>query len=175
MKDFYACAFDDDGKMLEVGKIGQLYLSAPTFMNGYLDGDDPFCHAYGKKWLKSGDVGYVDEEGYLHFVDRAKRVVKVSGVNVFPSEVERVISHIDGIAEVAVVGAADIRKGNKLVAYVVCDEATLDKVKEVCAASLDKWSMPRAYVRLPALPRNAMGKVDYASKVFASGDTKTED
>ncbi|MDG6106374.1 FadD3 family acyl-CoA ligase [Dactylosporangium aurantiacum] len=113
-------------------------------------------------WLHTGDVGALDERGYLRITDRLKDMVIVGGFNVYPAEIEQVLARHDGVAEVAVIGVPDARLGEVTRAYVVPrpDRApTQEELTVYCRDRLANFKVPRSYVFLDALPRNASGKV----------------
>ena len=118
-------------------------------------------------WLRTGDLGRLDEDGYLFFVDRAKDVIKRSGENVSASEVERVLSEFPGVAEAAVVGRPDPIRDEAVVAFVVpagavIDAPTLDvaALDGHCRAHLAHFKVPEEYVVVDALPKTSIGKIE---------------
>jgi acyl-CoA synthetase (AMP-forming)/AMP-acid ligase II len=119
--------------------------------------------ANGSDWLRTGDLGRLDEEGYLYFVDRAKDIIKRAGENVSASEVERVLSEFPGVAEAAVVGRPDPIRDEAVVAFVVpatgaaIDTAALDGH---CRARLARFKVPEEYVVVDALPKTSIGKIE---------------
>ncbi len=157
-----------DGKRQPRGVTGEICLSSPSLMKGYLGGDSSaLFHDRGALWLKTGDIGYVDQDGYLFFREREKRIVKVSGVNVFPSEVESVLAEDPAVGSVGVKAAADEKKGHILVAFIErkkvseTEEETLARIRAAASVHLNKWSQPKRYVFLEKLPLTSFGKVDY--------------
>jgi malonyl-CoA/methylmalonyl-CoA synthetase len=114
-------------------------------------------------WFVTGDLGWCDENGYLHIVGRAKDVIITGGYNVYPKEVEEAIDAIDGVVESAVVGMPDPEFGESVAAAVVRDArsaVTLDDIDRELGARLAKFKRPRRIVFVSDLPRNAMGKVE---------------
>ncbi|HIC25829.1 MAG TPA: long-chain fatty acid--CoA ligase, partial [Gammaproteobacteria bacterium] len=110
----------------------------------------------------SGDIGYLDEDGYLYITDRKKDMLLVNGINVYPRELEEVIYQFEGVKEAAVIGINDPRKGDLVVACVapsegatIEDAALLGFLKDKVAA----YKMPRRVMQMEALPRNATGKI----------------
>ncbi|MCM1043758.1 MAG: acyl--CoA ligase [Corallococcus sp.] len=169
IETFRAEAFAD-GEKLPRGTTGELCLSSDAIMTEYLD-DAALTAATvfeynNAKWLKTGDLGYIDEDGYLHFVSRIKRVVKVSGVNVFPAQVEKTISELSFVKMVAVKEVKNCSKGHILAAYIVFDgkQCTNDVVK-YCKMRLDKWSCPRVIYAIDKMPLTNMGKIDYSKLI----------
>ena len=166
------CAFDENQNLLPCESAGELCVSSPAVMKGYLKGenlsqDDIFVFD-DKRFVKTGDYGYVDNDGFVFFKQRQKRIEKVSGVNVFPAEAEQTISQIDGVKTCCVKGVPHERKGVVLKAYLVVQDgfdknSLLDKIKSECDKKLDKWTQPKIYEFLNDLPLTPFGKVDYKS------------
>lgn len=113
--------------------------------------------------LRSGDIGFVDDQGWLHIVDRRNLVIMRGGANVYPAEVERVLDALPGVAASVVIGLPDDRLGERVAAAVVLDEGadiSADFLTDRCRQELAKYKVPERIVVLPAVPRNAMGKID---------------
>jgi crotonobetaine/carnitine-CoA ligase len=158
--------FDDDGKELPPGAEGEIRILGErgvSLMVGYHGRPEETAAAFAHDWLRTGDLGRLDEEGYLYFVDRAKDVIKRSGENVSASEVERVLSDFPGVAEAAVVGRPDPIRDEAVVAFVVpaargaIDVAALDAH---CRAQLARFKVPEQYVIVDALPKTSIGKIE---------------
>ena len=167
-EDYLIEAFDDDGNMLERGGSGELCISSPTVMKGYLNDTEAtektFLDYDGKRWLKTGDLGYVDNDGFIFILQRLKRIIKVSGVPVFPAEIERLVNTLKDVDECCAVGIEHKLKGKVIKLYVKSstEPTKLKKtVKEFCRQKLDKWSCPKAVEVLPELPKTLMAKTDY--------------
>ena len=165
-------AFDEQGDRLKPNMPGELCVCSPAVMKGYLKGDklsqDGLFVFDDKTFVKTGDYGYVDEEGFVFFKQRQKRIEKVSGVNVFPAEAEQVVALVDGVKTCCVKGVPHQTKGVVLKAFVVVQEgvdknALLEKIKAECTKKLDKWTQPKIYEFLTDLPLTPFGKVDYKS------------
>ena len=164
---------------LPIGEEGEICLSGPAVMLGYLD--DPAAtaetlhvHDDGGVWLHTGDIGRRDEDGFFYFAARLKRMIKSSGFNVYPAQVEAVLAEHPAVAEACVVGIPDEAQGERVKAFVVledpsaADPALAQELIEHCRARLIKWSCPRDVGFLEELPRTRVGKVDFVS--LASGD-----
>jgi HIP---CoA ligase len=156
------CGTPAAGFELRIGDQDEILLRGPNVMLGYLD--DPV--ATGKAidaegWLHTGDVGRVDERGYLTITDRLKDMYICGGFNVYPAEVEQAIARLPGVVESAVVGVPDERLGEVGKAFVVRRDAGLSgaDVLAHCKGLLANYKMPRQVEFLDALPRNASGKV----------------
>lgn len=113
--------------------------------------------------LRTGDIGFVDGEGWLHVVDRRNLVIMRGSANVYPAEVERVLDALPGVAASVVIGLPDERLGERVAAAVVLDEGasiSVEEMTERCRQQLAKYKVPERIVVLPTVPRNAMGKID---------------
>jgi len=153
---------------LPTGKIGEIYVSGETMMNGYFGvSEQPFIFDdKGKKWVATGDIGYRDEEGYLVFKQRIKRLLKVYGVNVFPSEIEQAATSLKGIVEACAVGIMDPIRGSKIRLYLKAIEGTdttgyAEKLYALIKETISVYSVPKEIVYVKALPKTLIGKVDY--------------
>ena len=141
---------------------GELCVSGDVVMKGYLEaGESVFFEHEGKKFVKTGDIGTVDGDGYIFMKTRIKRMIKVSGVNVYPAEAENVILQIAGVNECVVVGRPHPHKGAEAVAFVVADSALENEIKKQCAIHLNKWTAPKQIVFLDKIPLTNLGKPDY--------------
>jgi len=142
---------------------GEVLLRGPNVMLGYLDDPEATAAAIDADgWLHTGDVGRVDERGYLQITDRLKDMYICGGFNVYPAEVEQVLSRLDGVADVAVIGVPDERLGEVGKAFIVPKPgATLteDAVIAYARQHLANFKAPRSVEFLDELPRNAGGKV----------------
>jgi acyl-CoA synthetase (AMP-forming)/AMP-acid ligase II len=142
---------------------GEVLLRGPNTMLGYLD--DPAATAGAVDadgWLHTGDIGRLDENGYLTITDRLKDMFICGGFNVYPAEVERVLARLPGVAESAVIGLPDPRLGEVGRAYVVCrpgQTLTEPEVIEFCRGRLAGYKVPRSVELRAELPHNASGKV----------------
>ncbi|MEV8508997.1 FadD3 family acyl-CoA ligase [Actinoplanes sp. NPDC051475] len=142
---------------------GEVLLRGPNVMLGYLDDKDATAAAIDADgWLHTGDIGRLDERGYLTITDRLKDMFICGGFNVYPAEVERTLADLPGVAESAVIGVPDPRHGEVGKAYVVPrpgHELSLDRVIEFCRDRLAGYKVPRTVELRTELPRNASGKV----------------
>lgn len=162
----------DSGKDLGFDQDGELYISGETLMNGYrFDKEllDPFViDSNGIKWVKTGDFGSVSADNYITFKQRLKRIVKVSGINVFPSEIENVVSAIDEVFEVAAIGVADNKHGNIIKLFITLDRAYHgekpdQKIKQLIKEKCGIYAVPKEIVYMDKMPKTLIGKVDTKS------------
>ncbi len=158
--------FDDDGKELPPGAEGEIRIRGErgvSLMVGYHGRPEETAAAFDADWLRTGDLGRLDEDGYLYFVDRAKDVIKRAGENVSASEVERVLTEFPGVAEAAVVGRPDPIRDEAVVAFVAPAAGRgidTDALDAHCRAQLARFKVPEEYVVVDALPKTSIGKVE---------------
>ncbi|MFT8244753.1 AMP-binding protein [Roseomonas sp. BN140053] len=161
-------------RVLPPREPGEIRVRGPQLMRGYRNLPDQTAAALRNGWLYTGDIGWLDEDGYLHISDRKKDMAIVSGFNVFPREVEEALLLHPAVAEAAVVGTPDSYRGEALVAFVVPRPG-----QAVAAAPLEQhlqdrlagYKVPRRYQALPALPKTVVGKVDkQALRQLAAGN-----
>jgi long-chain acyl-CoA synthetase len=152
---------DDQNRDVEPGQAGELLVRGPQVMPGYWQRPDETAHAMRDGWFATGDIATIDDEGYLQIVDRKKDMILVSGFNVYPTEVESVLSTHPLIAEVCVVGAPDPLCGEAVVAFVVRRDPSLteDDVRQHARVSLTNYKVPRTVVFRDDLPKSNVGKV----------------
>ena len=153
---------DDAGKRLPAGRNGEICLRGPKVTQGYWKDPEKTASAFFGDWFRTGDIGYLDEDGFLYLTDRKKDMIISGGENIASSEVERVIYEIPGVREVAVIGLPDDRWGEKPVAIVVlADDAKLDlsDLTDFCRARIAAFKVPRQLIIRDSLPRNPSGKV----------------
>jgi len=154
--------FDDHGRALPAGETGEICLRGPKITRGYWNDPAKTEAAFYEDWFRSGDMGYLDSDGFLFLTDRLKDMIISGGENIASSEVERVIFELPQIREVAVIGAPDERWGEKPVAFVVLEpgaELSLEALRDHCRAKLAAFKAPREIVLRETLPRNPSGKV----------------
>jgi malonyl-CoA/methylmalonyl-CoA synthetase len=144
------------------GKIGELWLKSPSIINCYWRKPKETADAFVNGWFRTGDLGYMDEDGYYFLTDRIKHLIISGGENISPKEVENVIDAMESVFESSVVGIFDEIWGEKIVAAVVPlpdKKLNPDKVVSHCKLHLHPWKCPKQIVVIDKLPRNAMGKV----------------
>ena len=157
---------EKEGAEAPVGEVGEILLQSDQFMLGYLhEQSAPFVTIDGEKWLKTGDYGYVDADGFLYFKQRIKNMIKVSGVPVYPSEIEEVAGSVAGVAKVCAVGIPDEVKGQVVRLFVECrqgaDRASAEReILETCRRRLIAYAVPKEIVFEDRLPVSLIGKID---------------
>lgn len=164
--------WDEDCNKLPMGKIGEVVVSGETMMNGYLpDGcvqeSGIYTDADGKRWIRTGDVGYIDEDEHLIFTSRKKRIIIISGYNVYPATIESKINELDYITESCACQGYD-EKGKpyvKLVVVLSNQDADKDEIAEklmtFCKEHFEGYACPRKVFFVDALPRTKMEKIDF--------------
>jgi long-chain acyl-CoA synthetase len=153
---------DDQDRPLPTGDVGELCLRGPTVMQGYYGQPEATAETLRGGWLHSGDLGYVDHEGYCFIVDRKKDMIITSGFNVYPREVEEVLYQHPAVAEAGVVGVADPLKGELVRACVTLRAdavATEAELIAFCKARLTPYKAPVRVDFFPTLPKSPTGKM----------------
>jgi acyl-CoA synthetase (AMP-forming)/AMP-acid ligase II len=148
---------------LRLSEAGEVLLRGPNVMLGYLDDPEATAEAIDADgWLHTGDIGVVDERGYLKITDRLKDMYITGGFNVYPAEIEQTLARLDGVAESAVIGVPDERMGEVGKAVVVRKAGstlTADEVIAFAASTLANFKVPRLVEFRDQLPYSAAGKV----------------
>lgn len=153
---------DDNGKELPARMPGEVCLRGPKVTPGYWKDPEKTASSFFGEWLRTGDVGYLDEEGFLFLSDRKKDMIISGGENIAASEIERVIYELPEIADAAVVGAPDERWGERPVAFVVARPGhviDIPAIQQHCRQKLAAFKTPRDVIIRETLPRNASGKI----------------
>jgi len=151
-----------ENKELPRGETGEVCVRGGNVMLGYWGKPEETDSALREGWLHTGDVGYMDSDGYTYITDRKKDMLLVNGINVYPREIEEVIYQYPGVREAAVIGKPDPRKGEHPVAFVsMNDGAVIDELGlfHFLKDRLADYKLPRKVVQLEMLPRNATGKI----------------
>jgi len=153
---------DDVGKPLAAGENGEICLRGPKITQGYWNDPQKTAAAFFGDWFRTGDIGYLDGDGFLYLTDRKKDMIISGGENIASSEVERVIYELPQVREVAVIGMPDARWGERPVAVVVLGDGAaleLPDLADHCRARLAGFKVPKQLVIRDSLPRNPSGKV----------------
>ena len=153
---------DDDGKPVPLGQPGEICIRGPQVMAGYWQRPDETSKVMDKDgWFASGDIGVMDEKGFVRIVDRKKDMILVSGFNVYPNEIEGVVAMHPGVLECAAVGVPDKKSGEAVRLYVVKkdDALTADDVIKHCREHLTGYKCPREVEFRKDLPKSNVGKI----------------
>ena len=153
---------DDEGKSLPQGESGEICIRGPNVMVGYYKQEEETRKAFTQDgYMRTGDVGIMDEEGYFRIVDRKKDMIIVSGFNVFPSELENVISLCPGVIECAAIGIPDTMQGEAIKVFVVRSDSMLteDAVARYCHENLTGYKRPKYIEFRDELPKSNVGKI----------------
>jgi len=150
-----------DGVPVEAGgEAGEIVIRGPTVTPGYDGRPEANAESFHEGWFRTGDIGYLDSEGYLYVLDRRDDVILSGGENVYPAEVESVLRAHPAVEDAGVIGVADERWGQAPVAFVVLRETIAEsELKAFCAGRLARYKVPRQIRVVEALPRNASGKL----------------
>lgn len=162
LEDVEVKIVDGEGHELPVSEVGELTVNGPNVMKGYFNLPEVTARTIVDNWLHTGDLAYKDEDGYLFIVDRLKDIIIVSGMNVYPREVEEVIYQYAGIVEATVIGVPDKTRGEAVAAFIVTeDNKTFDKkgFKKFLREKLANFKLPREIILKETLPKNATGKI----------------
>lgn len=157
---------DENNRQVPVGQVGELCVRGPMVMRGYHNNPEATRQAIDSEgFFHTGDLAYVDEEGYYYIVDRVKDMINVGGVKVFPKEVEHVLYEHPAVAECAVVGIPDERKGETVKAYIALkagyapSDTLAEEIQQHCLRELAAYKHPREIEFVKELPKTASGKI----------------
>ena len=153
---------DDLGRNLSLGETGEVWVRGPQVMQGYWGRPDETRNTLTDDgWLKTGDIGLIDPQGFVKLLDRKKDMIIVSGFKVFPNEVEEVVSRQPGVLEAAVIGVPDERSGQAVKLFVVRRDPALDEneIRRYCVANLTGYKVPKLIEFRDELPKSNVGKI----------------
>ncbi|WP_240375733.1 o-succinylbenzoate--CoA ligase [Bacillus piscicola] len=150
-----------EGKEAPAGTAGEIVMKGPNVTKGYLHRPEATAQAIKNGWLYSGDIGFIDEEGFLYVLDRRSDLIISGGENVYPAEVEAVLRAHPQVFEAAVVGRKDKQWGEVPAAFIVAKDkgTTATELEAFCKKQLAAYKVPRTYLFCKELPRNGAGKV----------------
>jgi len=152
----------EDGKLLPAGKQGEIVLRAPSVMRGYWNKPTETEEILVDGWLHTGDVGYVDDDGYFWITDRKKDLIIKGGENISPRTIEEPLYAHPKVSEAAVIGMKDDVYGENIKAFLVLkpgETATAEEIIEYCKTKLKNFLLPKEVVFLKAFPKNLVGKI----------------
>jgi malonyl-CoA/methylmalonyl-CoA synthetase len=151
---------DDAGASVADGEVGEVQVRSPHLFDGYWGRADATAAAFADGWFRTGDFGVRATDGYLTLRGRRGDLIISGGFNIYPREIEEMLLEDPRVREVAVVGATDELRGEVPVAYVAAEESLdLDALADRCRTELASFKVPRRFIRVDALPRTALGKV----------------
>ncbi|MCY4190116.1 MAG: AMP-binding protein, partial [Rhodospirillaceae bacterium] len=153
---------DGNGNEVPNGEPGEVIVRAPNVTKGYLELPEENAKAFRDGWFHTGDVGLMDDEGFMYLVDRKKDMIITGGENVYSLEVEAILYQHPSVGECAVVGLPDSKYGEALLAAVVLqpgETVTAEALVAHCRDRIGGYKIPRQFAFLPELPKSAMGKI----------------
>ena len=151
-----------DNEELPIGEIGEIVIKGPQVMKGYWNRPEETAMTFTDGWFLTGDLGYMDENGYFYVVDRKKDMIIAGGFNIYPREVEEILYEHEAVQECVVAGIPDPYRGETVKAYIVVKEGmkvTEAELNEHCRKHLAAYKVPRHYEFRAALPKTAVGKI----------------
>lgn len=180
---YYKIVDSETNEELEYGKEGEIVISGPSVMKGYLNEEEEThntlkMHNDGMVWLHTGDLGYMDEDGFIYFRQRIKRVIVSSGYNIYPQYIENIIDSCPQVLMSCVIGIDHPYKMQVAKAFIVlkagveCTEEIKQKIKEHCEQNLARYSWPYEYEFRDELPKTLIGKIAYKE---LADEEKTKD
>jgi len=152
----------EDGRLLPVGETGEIVCRGDPVMTGYWQNPEATASTLKDGWLYTGDIGHLDEAGYLTLTDRSKDLIISGGTNIYPREIEEVLLRAEGVAEVSVIGRPDRDWGESVAAWVVAEPgARLERAQldALCLQHIARFKRPKFYRFVSELPKNNYGKV----------------
>jgi long-chain acyl-CoA synthetase len=153
---------DSMGEQVEKGREGEICVQGPSIMQGYLNRPQETKDAFWGPWFRTGDIGLIDDEGYVFIVDRLKDMIITGGENVYPREVEELLYELPQVDECSVVGLPDREYGERVTAVIKLKpgaELEPDKIKDFLRARLAPFKVPKTYKVVEDLPKSATGKL----------------
>ncbi|MBT2680811.1 o-succinylbenzoate--CoA ligase [Bacillus sp. ISL-35] len=152
---------DEDGKDVQPGAEGEIIVKGPNVTAGYLNRPDETADKIRERWLHTGDIGYVDGDGFLYVLDRRSDLIISGGENVYPAEIEGVLLSHPGVADAGVIGIPDEKWGQVPVAFIVKNNLGVseEELLKLCEQKLAKYKLPKKIHFVDCLPRNAAKKL----------------
>ncbi|MCL4745449.1 MAG: long-chain fatty acid--CoA ligase [Burkholderiaceae bacterium] len=162
VEGFELAIFDENDKEVAHGEWGEIVIKGPGVMKGYWGRPEDSARALRGGWLHSGDIGRMDDDGYVYIVDRVKDMINVSGFKVWPAEVEQYLYKIAGVQEVAVYGMPDAEKGERVAVALVAkpgSDVTAESIVAYCRDNIAAYKVPAKVEIVKELPKSATGKI----------------
>jgi long-chain acyl-CoA synthetase len=153
---------DDEAKELPIGELGEICIKGPQVMKGYWEKPDETEKVLSSEgWLKTGDMGRMDKDGFVFIEDRKKDMILVSGFNVYPNEIEGVVAEMDDVLEVAAIGKESSDSGELVKLFVVKKNPNLTKndIYNHCRKNLTAYKVPKEIEFKDELPKTNVGKI----------------
>lgn len=152
---------DDEGRDVRIGEPGEICAKGPQVMSGYWNKKEETEKVFIDGWFKTGDIGIMDEDGFIRIVDRKKEMINVSGFNVYPNEIEDVVASHPKVLEVGVVGIPDERSSESVRCYIVKkdDSLTEEEIIFFCKDKLTAYKRPKSVIFKSELPKSNIGKI----------------
>ena len=151
----------DDGSEAPIGEAGEMWVKGPQVMRGYYNREEATAEILKDDWLATGDIAFMDEQGFFKIVDRKKDMIIVSGFNVFPNEIEEVVMMHEGVLEAAAIGVPHESSGEMVKIFVVAKQDDLDEAKLIkhCRENLTNYKVPKLVEFRDELPKTNVGKI----------------
>lgn len=157
--------FDENDNELPIGKTGEICISSPAVMLGYFKDQKATEATIRNGFLHTGDLGHIDEDGFIFFEQRKKRVVKVSGVGVFPTEIEHLVETVPGVEGVCAIQIPDPKLQAAIKLFVIAkyfdEEGMKNQIIDTCKKYLIRWAIPKEIEFVKELPTTLLGKIDF--------------
>ena len=153
---------NEQGEPQEIGETGEIQVKGPQVMKGYYNRPEATAETITSEgWLNTGDIGVLNEDGYLKIVDRKKDMILVSGFNVYPNEIEDIIANIPKVLEVAAIGVPCEKSGEKVKVFIVKNDKSLSEQEVIdhCRENLTGYKVPKVVVFKDELPKSTVGKI----------------
>jgi long-chain acyl-CoA synthetase len=152
---------DDDGKEVPMGKAGEICAKGPQVMKGYWEKPEETENVFINGYFKTGDIGFINEDGYVKIVDRKKEMINVSGFNVFPNEIENLISSHEKVLEVGAIGISDAKSTEKVKVFIVKKDESLteEEIIAYCKENMTPYKVPKSVEFRKELPKSNVGKI----------------
>ncbi|MBC2249738.1 o-succinylbenzoate--CoA ligase [Listeria sp. FSL L7-0123] len=145
---------------VKIADDGEILLKGPSITPGYLHNETATKAAFADGWFKTGDIGYLDEEGFLFVLERRSDLIISGGENIYPTEIEHVIATYEAVKEVAVVGKHDDKWGSVPVAFIIAEQAFDEaELRAICQTNLASFKIPKQITIVETLPKTASGKI----------------